>query len=209
MQPTILTAVFVLLFGPGRPVTVPTPKPLAYHAFSLDDRYGNTFVNTVFKDNILLAVRYTTGGAVNPNTLNWTAIQKPFTASLTLRPGETFAFHDNVLPEYRGKIAKTPGVHFTSAEGFKSDGYLVGDGVCHLASLLYWVARDAGLAAYAPVRHNFAPIADVPKEYGVSIYALGDSRGSELQNLYITNTKPEPVVFRFSFDGTKLGITAI
>lgn len=183
---------------------------IASHEFSLTDRYGNEFVNDVFKDNILLTVKYTTGGKLNPSNINWDEITKPFQAKLTLKPGDTFAFHDDVLSQFEGKVTKTTNAHFNSSEGFKSDGYLVGDGVCHLASLLYWVAKDAGLAALAPTRHDFAPVPDVPSKFGVSIYNnAGKSSSNELQNLYISNTKSKTVTFVFNYDGSKLAIRAL
>ena len=170
------------------------PVVLAVHRFSLEDRYHNSYVNNIFKDNILLAIRYATNN----------------TSTITLRPGETFAFHDDVLPQYQGKVDKTGNSHFSSNEGYKSDGYLVGDGVCHLASLLYWVAKDAGLNALAPTRHDFAPVPDVPRQYGVSIYdAAGKNMSNELQNLYISNNKNRTIAFLFNYDGKNLTIKAV
>lgn len=187
------------------------PKVLAVHEFSLDDRYQVPSVNEVFKDNILLAVSYTGGVHINPTNVDWNSVEKPFTYKLTLKPGETFAFHDDVLTTYKGKVDKTTNVHFNSSEGFKSDGYLVGDGVCHLASLLYWVAKDAGLDALAPTRHDFAPVPDVPQQFGVSIYRspAGESQSNELQNLYITNNKDKTIAFVFNYNGDTLTVKAI
>ncbi len=182
---------------------------LATHEFSLEKRYSNTYVNDVFKDNILLTLDYLTGQKVDPQKVDWTSVEKPNTYTVTLKPGQTFAFHDNLLPKYDGKVAMTTNSDFDSAQGFKSDGYLVGDGVCHLASLMYWTAKDAGLDAYAPVRHDFAPVPEVPREYGVAIYATpGANTGSEMQNLYITNNKSKDVSFVFNYDGQNLKITA-
>ncbi|MDO8497344.1 MAG: VanW family protein [bacterium] len=183
---------------------------LAYHEFSLNKRYENKEVNKIFKDNILLTLRYARGEQINPAKIDWRQIGKPFQTKLVLTPGETFAFHDDVLPEYGGKVNKTMNAHFNSSEGFKSDGYLVGDGVCHLASLLYWVAQDAGLDPQAPTRHDFAPVPEVPQKYGVSIYSgLGKNSSSQVQNLYISNTKNKPIAFVFDYDGSKLAIKAV
>lgn len=211
MQRFIALAMLYLIFGGLVPAGTQPAKvvALAAHEFSLNDRYGDSFVNNVFKDNILLAVDYTTGQKMDSTNINWNNVEKPFEYRLVLKPGETFAFHDDVLPIYNGKIAKTTNAHFNSSEGFKSDGYLVGDGVCHLASLLFWVAKDAGLAAVAPTRHDFAPVPDVPSQYGVSIYNnQTKSSGNELQNLYITNNKSREVAFLFTYDGGKLKISA-
>lgn len=188
----------------------PSAQSLAVREFSLETRYNDTFVNSVFKENILLTVRYLSGERIDPKNINWDGIKKPFEYKLVLRPGETFAFHDDVLPEFEGKVSKTTNAHFNGQDGFKSDGYLMGDGVCHLASLLYWVARDAGLDAIARVNHNFANIPEVPKEYGVSIYAYpGKQAGDQMQNLYITNNRGKVIAFEFNYDGKNLKIQAV
>lgn len=188
-------------------MAVKTPEPLAQREFSLDNRYGNSFVNNVFKDNILLVLKYASGEKIEPKKINWETVEKPFTYNLALKPGETFAFHDDVLPEFTGKLSKTTNAHFNLSEGFKSDGYLVGDGVCHLASLLYWAAKDAGLNTLAPTSHDFANIPEVPREYGVSIYNYpGKSVSDQKQNLYITNNKDKEIAFVFDYDGKNLKI---
>ena len=139
---------------------------------------------------------------------NVTKVSDPFIYEFRLEPSRTFAFHGDVAEKYNNSLVKTTNARFNAADGFKTDGYLFGDGVCHLASLIYWVARDAGLAAEAPTNHNFANIPDVPKEFGVSIYSNPASKGSNtLQNLYITNNTQNPVVFIFDYDGKKLQIT--
>jgi hypothetical protein len=211
MLPVLISFLF-LPFLSNQPMinmALPSVQKLSYHEFSLNNRYENSFVNDVFKDNILLAVNYTAGQKIDPQNINWSNVEKPFKFSLTLKPGQTFSFHDDVLPQYQGKITRTTNAHFNSQEGFKSDGYLVGDGVCHFASLLYWVAKDAGLDTLAPTRHDFANIPEVPREYGTSIYSYpGKSQSNEAQNLYITNNKGKDVTFVFNFDGEKLGITA-
>ena len=157
-------------------------------SFSLTDRYSNPWVNDVFRYNIL-------------HTLT---LMNSKTYSFTLNPGDVFAFHEDVLPQFEGKVVASMHAHFNFDEGFKSDGYLTGDGVCHLASLMYWAARDAGLSALAPTNHNFATIPDVPKEDGVSILASDPN-----QNLYITNTLITPVRFVFAFDDTRLTVKVI
>jgi hypothetical protein len=157
-------------------------------SFSLADRYPETWVNDVFRYNILHALD----------------LMNSKSYSFSLNPGEVFAFHEDVLPQFEGRVAQTMRAHFNYADGFKSDGYLSGDGVCHLASLLYWAAKDAGLTALAPTNHDFANIPEVPKEYGVSIFAY-----DPMQNLYITNTFDRPVQFAFASDGTNLTVKVI
>lgn len=160
----------------------------AERSFSLADRYPDRGVNDVFRYNIV-------------HTLDRMDAKS---YSFMLQPGQVFAFHEDALPEFQGKIAATMRAHFNYTDGFKSDGWLMGDGVCHLASLLYWAARDAGLSALAPTNHDFATIPEVPKEYGVSIFAYDPK-----QNLYITNTFDKPVQFAFAVTGTNLTVKVI
>lgn len=208
---TLISFLFLPFFMKAQPiVAIETANVLSTREFSLDNRYKDSFVNGVFKDNILLTIKYLSGEKVDPKNIDWSKIEKPFEYKLTLNSGETFAFHDDVLPEFEGKIAKTTSAHFNASEGFKSSGFLVGDGVCHLASLLYWAARDAGLEAVSRVNHDFANIPQVPAEFGVSIYAQpGKQHSDQMQNLYITNNRNQGVIFEFSYDGHNLKITAL
>lgn len=131
-----------------------------------------------------------------------------FTTSFNLYPGQSFALHDDILPEYKKSVVKTTNAHFNAAEGFLTDGYLYGDGVCHLASIIYWAALDGGLQTTAPINHDFATIADVPKEYGVSIYSNPKANGSHTrQNLYITNNRLKPVTFVFEYKDELLKVS--
>ena len=171
-----------------------TQNVRAERTFSLADRYPQPWVNDVFRYNIL-------------HTLDRMDAKS---YSFTLQPGQVFAFHEDVLPQFQGKVAATMRAHFNYDDGFKSDGYLTGDGVCHLASLIYWAAKDAGLEALAPTSHDFANIPEVPKEYGVSIYYNPASPGeSAQQNLYITNTFDKPVQFAFAVTGADLTVKVI
>lgn len=150
-------------------------------------------------------------GRVNKaSDINWDEIEKPFRYEFKLLPNKTFAFHSDVKAEYKDLLVKTTNAHFNAAEGFKTDGYLFGDGVCHLASLINWVAKDAGLSVEAPTNHNFANIPDVPKEFGVSIYSNPFVKGSStLQNLYITNNKAKPISFRFEYNDNKVKVSVV
>ncbi len=173
----------------------------AERTFSLKDRYPVQMVSDVFRDNILLALAYMDHRVPNTAKIDWPAVEQAQTYSFTLKPGDVFAFHDDVLPQFKGKVTQTMNSHFMWDEGYKSDGLLTGDGVCHLASLMYRAAKDAGLATLAPTNHDFANIPEVPKQYGVSIFA-----GHPEQNLYITNTFDKPVTFVFIYDGTNLEV---
>jgi hypothetical protein len=176
---------------------------LAQHTMSLADRYAVPSVNRVFADNIILTLAYLSGTVKNPSQINWDTLHKPTTYTMTLQPGQVFAFHDAILPEFSGSHIVTTNAHFDGSEGFVSDGYLYGDGVCHFASLINWVSQDAGLKVVAPTPHNFAKIPDIDPKYGTSIYA-GDSR----QNLYVENTfdKPVKMVFTYANDAMTVSI---
>lgn len=188
----------------------PNSYLLAEHVMSLDNRYDNKFVNDVFKDNILLNLAYLDGRVTSRKDIKWDEITKPFQYEFVLSPNKTFAFHDDVKDKYKTSLVKTTNAHFNAAEGFKTDGYLFGDGICHLASLINWVARDAGLEVEAPTNHDFAPIPDVPKKYGVSIYSSPFSKGSNTQqNLYITNNKGKPITFKFEYKDNKVSVAIV
>lgn len=200
----IVTAVTIMFSG--QPV-VPQNRVLTEANYSLTNRYSNTYVNDVFTDNILLTLAYMGGKVKKGENIAWNDVEKPGTNSLVLKPGESFAFHDTVLPKYKDSAKLTTNAHFNSFEGFKSDGWLVGDGVCHLASFMYAVAKQAGLASEAPTRHDFAKIPDVPRELGVSIYYMPDNPGSSTaQNLYITNNFSKTIAFVFTHDKENLNI---
>lgn len=189
------------------PAMQSTPQVVAEKEYSLSDRYGNTHVNNVFADNILLTLAYLRGVAKTGGPVDWTKVKSDFTYTMVLKPGDTFAFHDSVLPQYQGKIAETTNAHFDSTQGFESDGWLVGDGVCHLASFMNVVAKDAKLSVYAPTPHDFAVIPDVTKADGVAIYYMpGESGSSALQNLYITNNYTVSIGFVFTYKDNKLDI---
>lgn len=194
-------------------IAMPVPvkneaKPLASHEMSLEKRYDVASVNEVFKDNILLNTAYLRGEPVNPKAVDWNRVRQPFTYQFSLEPGQTFAYHNDVKPAYTN-VVKTTNAHFNAQEGFRSSGYLYGDGICHLASLIYWTAKDAGLQAEAPTNHNFAKINEIPHEYGVSIYNVpGKTATNSAQNLYVTNNQSYPVEFVLRYNGDQLQMSA-
>ncbi len=175
---------------------------MSVKSVSLEERHVDKFVNEVFKDNILLNIAYMKDEIARDKDIEWDKVRKPFKYKFTLAPNKTFAFHDDVYPQFKSSLVKTSNANFNFDDGFRSSGYLVGDGVCHLASLLYWVAKTAGLEVYAPTNHNFANIPEISKEYGVSIYKMpGATFENARQNLYVTNNRALPVVFEFDYDG--------
>jgi len=177
---------------------------IATREFSLENRYRAPSVNEVFKKNILLNIAYMRGSVEKKSDINWNNIEQPFHYEFILKPNETFAYHDDVLQEYSDSVVKTTESHFGPREGFVSDGYLFGDGVCHLASLINWVAQDAALQVKVTKNHNFAAIPDVPQKYGVSIYTNEGVKGSgSRNNLYITNNKEHDVRFHFEYDANQ------
>jgi hypothetical protein len=200
-----IIGLIMLVTNPAKPQVVGNSSVvLASHSFSLEDRYDNASVNDVFKDNILLAMGYMDGKVTNKTDLSWNTVEAPFQYTFTLEPGQEFAFQNHTLPDYSKNVVKTTNSNFMWIEGYKSDGFLVGDGVCHLASLMYWTAKDAGLTAYAPSNHNFAKINDIPKEYGVAIQSP-----SPEGNLYIVNNLEKSVNFVFNYDGTELTVEVV
>jgi hypothetical protein len=189
---------------------LPQQAILAEHNMRLDTRYPVAQVNEVFKKNILLTLNYISGRKNTDGPVNWDNLEQNTEVQFTLNPGETFAFHDGVLPKYSGSVVKTTGAHFNGQDGFLSDGYLMGDGVCHLASLINWTARDAGLLVESPTSHDFANIPEVPKIYGSSIYYTpGNSSNSQLQNLYVTNNLDYSVVFKFHYHQDSLNLSVL
>jgi hypothetical protein len=155
------------------------------------------------KKNILLNFAYLSGTVKTKSDVSWDKIESPSEYSLTLNPGEVFAYHNSVLPEYKDKVVATTNAHFNSTEGFVSDGYLVGDGVCHFASLINWAAQDAGLQVLVTKNHDFAKIEEVPKAYGVSIYVDPTNGVGDRNNLYITNNKAQAVKFTFTYNASQ------
>lgn len=189
-----------------------TKRVLSEREISLDKRYEDKFVNGVMKYNILLNLAYIRGIVTNSSNIKENEVKKDFHYELKLKPQEIFTYHDSILPQYKNKLLRTTPVQFGSDQGFKSDGYLVGDGVCHLASLIYWAAKDANLDAQAPTNHDFRAIPQIPKEYGVSIYYMpGSEDQNAMQNLYITNNRSRPIAFDFlyKYDILKIAIVEL
>jgi len=185
-----------------------TKTLLATEQISLENRQPESFVNGVFKDNILLNLAYLDGRVANRDDIDWDLLREPFISRFKLYLGEAFAFHEDVSLEHEATLAVTTNSHFNYQDGFKSDGYLMGNGVCHLASLIYWVSKEAGLDAYSPTNHDFAVIPEISREYGVAIYYMpGLVSANARQNLYVTNNKENPVVFEFVYDGENLKLS--
>lgn len=180
-------------------------QPLASHEMPLNDRQPDSWVNQVFRDNILLSLAYMEGKVRKGDSIDWKKVGSPNHYEFVLNPNQVFAFHDQLLPSYEGKVSQTTNAHFNFTEGFKSDGYLTGDGVCHLASLFNWVAQDAKLEAEAPTSHDFALVPDIPQRFGVSIYDQPNFwEVGARQNLYITNNHHKPVKFILDYKDDKV-----
>lgn len=202
---TIAVLTFNQLVSP-----LPAEIVVASQEISLENRYAVKSVSDIFRDNILLNLAYIEGKVGKKEDINWDEIKKPFTYQFRLEPNQTFAYHDDVLEEYKSSLVKTTQAHFNSSEGFKTDGYLYGDGVCHLASLIYWVAKDASLDAIAPTNHDFMVIPEIDKKYGVSIYSNPNAKGShQNQNLYVKNNRSKAIAFKFEYNGEKLKASVI
>jgi hypothetical protein len=182
---------------------------LSSKSISLDKRYGGVDLpENVYKDNILLNLAYMSGRVKSKNDIYWDELKKPFIMEFSLEPGQRFAYHDTQLVEYAQNVVLTTNSTFSAGDGYKYEGGLYGMGVCHLASIIHWVALDAGLESVAPSNHDFYPIPEIPKQYGVAIYFSPDSPlASANQNLYIKNTLDSKVTFRFEFDGDNLKVS--
>lgn len=205
---SIFLAGVLMLWAPIFRSPVPSREKLASRTFSLENRHGDSFVNSIFRDNILLTLAYTRGTVQTASGIEWNKVIHPFRHEVTLQEGEVFAFHNDVFVEYKNTRVFSTNAHFNAQEGFKSDGYLFGDGVCHLASMINWVAREAGLEVKAPVNHDFAVIPDVPREYGTSIYsAPGQEPTNAVQNLYVKNIHPYAIKMLFDYNGQDLSIS--
>lgn len=212
---SLVSALILLFNAPAAAPVAPRPTPapsvseavLAERQFSLDNRHQVASVNEVFKKNIWLNLAYLQSSVSGQKDVDWTQAQQPTEFSVTLLPEQTFAYHDHVLPEYEATVALTTKAHFNYDEGFVSDGFLYGDGVCHLASLLNWAAQDAGLDVLVTKKHSIAKIPDVPDEYGVSIYTIQSVPNSgERNNLYITNNLDRAVRFQFVYEVDRLRV---
>lgn len=181
---------------------IPREEILAEHVLDLEERLPNSESgNEVFKYNILLALKYIEGN---------TNLDEPFVTEVELQPGEVFAFQENLLSEFENKTVKTGWSKYVAQEGYKPLAGLYGNGVCHLASLINWVASDAGLKVTAPANHNFWPVPGVPKEYGTSIRYLADGGWkTQNQNLYIENPFNHSVKFIFEASDEEVDLKVV
>jgi hypothetical protein len=201
---TLISTVVLPASKSATPLLSPLPDYLSYQnkqilaeeSLDLTQREPNQEANQSYADNILLALHYLKGDVTLP--VDWESMREPFTVSFALQPGEIFAFHENVLAEFDDP-AVTMNSTFLTTEGYKSVWGLGGNGVCHLASLINWVASEAGLEVVAKANHNFALIPGVSREYGTSIRSQ-----SANQNLYIINSQDQTVIFTFKIINNEL-----
>ncbi|MDO8658466.1 MAG: VanW family protein [Candidatus Levybacteria bacterium] len=208
---------------------------MAYEELDLTNRIPNyPDGNQIFADNILLSLHYLKGDVeefrvseeiasssfdklrisrnddktINgPKNIDWEKVRTPFDVSFTLKSGEVFAYHNNVLEEYKGKVSYSMNSRFYVEEGYKSLNGLGGNGVCHLASLINWVSKDGGLEVVSHVNHDFSPVNGVPREYGSSIFYAPSGQNSQEQNLYIKNNLDYPIRFDFKVDEKKVALS--
>lgn len=186
-----LAALVTVFFSPvSQPLLSPVSEIremiLAEQSLDLKTRHRETQINEAFAFNILHALEF-------------------FPSPLILRPNEVFVFHEMVLPEFEGDSLVSSQTRYLAKEGYQTVLGLPGNGVCHLASLMNWVASEAGLEVKAEVNHRFAPIPGVPEEHGTSIRYTPDGRlNSQKQNLYLKNNFDYPVEFIFETKGEAL-----
>lgn len=206
----IATTLVLSPLSSGEMLALSEAEGLAEKSLSLDNRYSDPWVNEVFADNIVLNLRYLDNAAFErpANKTDFNRVRQPFKTSFTLQPGQTFAFQDATLPELKDKVVKTTNGRFNHEQGFRNSGYLMGDGVCHLASFINQAAREAGLEVKAPVNHNFAVIPDIPAEFGTSIFYMpGSASANSRQNLYVTNNLNSEVLFAFKVEEDEVILT--
>lgn len=172
-------------------------------SLDLTNRTPSVSINEGFADNMLLSLHYLKGDAGNPRSINWDEIRKPFEVSFTLFPGEVFAFHDNVMPKYANP-QYTLKSKFVTNEGYKFVNGLGGNGVCHLATLINWAAKEANLEVTAPANHDFYPVVGIPRENGTAIMSTGSTG-----NLYVKNNKDNPVTFVFDSTTQKIELKIV
>src|SRR4030042_4583964 len=212
---------------------------LAQESLDLTKRWPQAMVSKGFSNNILLSLHYLNGvdgipqkshKIQNSSDIDWEKVNQDFEASFGLEPGQVFAFHKNVLPKYKevndqsaqtsnsksdsksnsnSQKVITMDSEFVTNEGYKAVAGLGGNGVCHLASLMNWVASEGGLKVEAPTPHDFAPIAGVPKPYLTSIRYQKVGGNSQNENLYIINNLDYPVKFVFEKKGETLELKLI
>lgn len=194
-----------------KPMYEQAQTELGSRSMSLNTRYGGVELpENIYKDNILLNLAYLSGSIKSKSDINWDQLKQPKTIEFSLEPGQRFAYHDIIDPKYQDNVALAVKTNFGAGDGYKFEGGLYGMGVCHLASLIHWAALDAGLESVAPSNHDFYPIPEIPKEYGVAIYNSPDAPASSVrQNLYIKNTLDSKVTFKFDFDGVNLRVSVI
>lgn len=207
----LLTGLFSsqALISPLVPVAqISKPEVMASREIDMEVRYHAPSVSKIFKENILLNIAYLDGRVTSAKDISWDEVNKPFHSEFTLKPNQSFAFHDSILPQYKDKVVVTTKARFNQQDGFKTDGYLYGDGVCQLASLINWAARDAKLDVEQFTNHDFAVIPEVPRKYGVAIYLdPSNQSASARKNLYVTNNRDKPVTFHFDYSDGKLTIS--
>ena len=176
---------------------------LAKKELDLTKRLPTEYGAGVFSDNILLSLHYLKGDISQirqMGQINWDEARKPFTVEFILKPNEVFAFHDNVLKDFQNPKV-TMHSKFFMDEGYLALNGLGGNGVCHLASLINWVAQEAGLKVIVKVNHDFYPVPGVPRQYGTAIMSTDQN-----QNLYIKNDLHKPAKLIFTTDQKKVAL---
>lgn len=201
-SPTTLTA------GQAASLVDKTKLVLSTGRMDLSYRYPVENTSKVFTENILINLYYLSrlGRGENGQVIEGFKPQENVTASfsLTLQPGEVFAFHDKVLDQYKESKIIAPEGGYRAKDGYILLGGLYGNGVCHLATLMNYVAQHSGVEVTALTRHDFAAIPGFDREYGTSI---STGNAPERQNLYIKNDKEMPLELRFDLQGNELVFT--
>ncbi len=179
---------------------------LGEQVLSLKTRYPDNSVNKVFAKNIINYLL--TLSLLDPEGLK--SDEDGYSFSIKLNPGDILAFHKEILKEFTNRNVISSPTELSPQEGYETLNGLSANGVCHIASFINQVASEANLVVTAKVNHDFAPVPDVPKKYGTSIYYMkGGGNNSKNQNLYIENNYSAPVYLHFTIspETVKLTIT--
>lgn len=181
---------------------------LASETMDLSYRYPVESVSKGFKENILVNLyhfsKINSGVDERGTETNNSQVDVPSNFAITLNPGEVFAFHDKISSEFSKDKVITPNSGYGANDGYILISGLYGNGVCHLATLMNYVAQKAGVEVVALTRHDFAAIPGFDREYGTSI-SYGNC--PERQNLYIKNNKEYPLDLGFTLAGDNLIFT--
>ncbi|KKQ14786.1 MAG: hypothetical protein US28_C0029G0011 [Candidatus Daviesbacteria bacterium GW2011_GWA1_36_8] len=81
MFASVLSSVLIFSLISLNTIGVPVSEPktvLSSRSISLEQRQPDRYINSVFKDNILLNMAYLRGSVTSKENLSWDEVRKPF-----------------------------------------------------------------------------------------------------------------------------------